>query len=175
MGPIQPRRMAACVFLALMAPALLGATTNTSNFFERVLAAHNRERTTTGSPPLEWDDSLASGAQRWAEYLARSGRFAHSPDEPDAEPIGENIWGGTATRYQPEAMVDLWVAEKRFFKPGTFPENSTSGRVQDVSHYTQLVWRSSQHVGCGLSRGEREDILVCRYSEAGNVMGERPV
>ena len=175
MGPVQSKRLAACAFLSLAAPVLLGATSNDTSFFERVVAAHNRERAATGSPPLKWDEDLARGARQWAAYLARSGRFAHSPDEPGSMPIGENIWGGTAARYQPEAMVDLWVAEKRYFKPGTFPQNSTSGRVEDVSHYTQLIWRSSQHVGCGVSRGANEDILVCRYSEAGNIVGQRPV
>jgi hypothetical protein len=168
-------RAGACVVLVIAAPALSGATANTSNFFDRVVAAHNRERDAAGAPPLVWDEKLAAGARSWATHLAKTGEFAHSPDEPGAEPIGENIWGGTATRYSPEAMVSLWVAEKRFFKPGTFPDNSTTGDVRDVGHYTQLVWRSSRAVGCGVSRGEREDILVCRYAAAGNMIGERPL
>lgn len=168
------QKLAAAALLALATPALVGATDNNSNFFQRVVAAHNRERSTSGTPPLMWDESLAKGAREWADHLARTDRFAHSPDEPGAEAIGENIWGGTAARYQPEAMVSLWVAEKKFFKLGTFPENSTTGNVQDVSHYTQLMWRSSRKVGCGVSRGAREDILVCRYASAGNIIGQRP-
>jgi len=171
---IRIGRLAGAAMLALIAPSLLGATDNRSNFFQRVLAAHNRERSVSGSPALEWDEGLASGAHEWADHLAKTGQFAHSPDEPGARPIGENIWGGTAASYQPEAMVDLWVAEKRFFKLGTFPENSTTGDVSDVSHYTQLMWRTSRKVGCGVARGKGDDILVCRYSSAGNMIGERP-
>jgi hypothetical protein len=167
-------RVIGCLFLALAAPSLSGATDTNASFFDRVLAAHNRERDATGAPPLVWDETLAAGAREWATHLARTGQFAHSPDDAGAEPIGENIWGGTATRYPPEAMVGLWVAEKRFFKPGAFPNNSTTGDAKDVSHYTQLVWRSSRAVGCGVSRGAREDILVCRYAAAGNMIGERP-
>ncbi len=52
--------------------------------------------------------------------------------------------------------------------------NSTTGRVEDVGHYTQLVWRATSQVGCAEATGTREDILVCRYAEAGNWRGERP-
>jgi hypothetical protein len=172
---IVKTKIVSAVLLAAVAPVLGGAVGMDTNFYGRVVAAHNRERDAVGAPPLVWDSSLAAGAQAWADHLARTGQFAHSPDDPAAPPVGENIWGGTASRYQPEAMVDLWIAEKKYFKPGTFPANSTTGDVHDVSHYTQLVWSSSQRVGCGVSRGAREDILVCRYSRAGNVMGQRPL
>ena len=139
-----------------------------------MLAAHNRERTAAGVEPLQWDERLADSAADWADYLAATGRFEHSPDDPGAKPEGENLWAGTPARFQPEAMVGLWVAEKRHFKPGVFPDNSRSGRVEEVSHYTQLMWRRSGMVGCALRRGRGEDVLVCRYSAAGNVIGERP-
>jgi hypothetical protein len=168
-------RTVASVLLSLTAPALMGSTTVEAGFYGQILAAHNRERDAMGAPALVWDSQLAEGAQEWAGYLAKTGRFAHSPDEPGAEPVGENIWGGTAAHYGPDAMVNLWIAEKRYFRAGTFPANSTTGDVHDVSHYTQLVWKTSRKVGCGISRGAREDILVCRYSAAGNVIGQRPL
>ena len=71
-------------------------------------------------------------------------------------------------------MVTLWLAEKQYFKTGTFPHNSTSGKVQDVSHYTQLIWRKTDKVGCALSDAGPEEILVCRYSRPGNIIGEKP-
>jgi hypothetical protein len=36
------------------------------------------------------------------------------------------------------------------------------------------MWRKSGAVGCALARSQVEDVLVCRYSQAGNVIGERP-
>jgi hypothetical protein len=128
-----------------------------------------------GVPPLKWDPQLASEAQIWANHLAKTGNFEHSPDRPGSKPIGENIWGGTPDRYDPEAMVGLWIDEKRHFKLGTFPANSRTGQVQDVSHYTQLVWRASGQVGCALRRGRTEEVLVCRYSAAGNIIGQQPL
>ena len=163
------------VGLALLAcPLLIGATNLQSNLEARLLASHNRERSMLGLPMLRWDPALASGARAWSDYLARSGNFAHSPNDPQELPIGENIWGGTSNRFSPEEMVGLWISEKARFRSGTFPAVSRTGNVADVSHYTQLVWRETSRVGCALSHGIKEDVLVCRYSNAGNVMGNRP-
>jgi hypothetical protein len=146
------------------------------NFEERLLAAHNRERDAMGVEALRWDPVLARSARDWARYLARSGKFEHSPDSPwysDAE--GENLWAGSVGYYQPEAMVGLWTAEKRDFKTGVFPNNSRDGNVENVSHYTQLIWSRTGVVGCALEPNGKEDVLVCRYSQAGNVPGQRPI
>ena len=48
-----------------------------------------------------------------------------------------------------------------------------TGKVADVGHYTQLMWRDTHDVGCAVATGNREDVLVCRYSSAGNYVGER--
>jgi uncharacterized protein YkwD len=142
-------------------------------FDRRILAAHNRERQTLGLEPLNWNPALAQSAQRWADHLAQTGRFEHAPENHVA-PEGENLWAGTKGYYTPEAMVDAWIREKRFFRPGTFPDNSTTGRVEDIGHYTQVVWRATREVGCAEATSAGEDILVCRYAEAGNYRGEQP-
>ena len=126
-----------------------------------------------GIEPLYWNPSLAASARQWAEHLAETQRFEHAPERP-TDPEGENLWAGTRGYYAVEAMVDGWVREKRYFHPGRFPFNSTTGRVADVGHYTQLVWRRTRQVGCAIATGTVEDVMVCRYAEAGNYLGERP-
>jgi uncharacterized protein YkwD len=155
------------------APFMIGATGLTSNADIRLLASHNRERAALGIPPLRWDPELAAGARQWADRLVRNGSFHHAP-ENIAQPQGENLWAGTRGAFAVEAMVGAWVRERRYFKPGTFPNNSITGRVADVDHYTQLMWRDTNAVGCAIARGAQEDVLVCRYSQAGNYIGERP-
>ncbi len=163
--------------LALLcaSPVLVGSAGFRTNFDDRLLAAQNQARADMGVRPLQWNEQLAKDAKVWADRLAETGKFEHSPDEPGVEPQGENLWAGTPGAYQPESMVGLWVAEKRDYKPGVFPNNSRSGDVANVSHYTQIVWRETTHVGCSMTRGLREEVLVCRYSTPGNVMGQRPV
>lgn len=160
--------------LALSSPLLMGGTVARADFDQRLLASHNAERAAMGVPPLAWNDKLASEARGWADQLAATGRFEHSPDAPGQSPEGENLWAGTPRAYSPEAMVGLWVSEKKDYRPGVFPNNSRSGDVEQVGHYTQLIWRGSDQVGCATAVGRDEEFLVCRYSGAGNVYGMRP-
>ena len=168
-------RIAVAALGALAAPFLVSATGLTSNLDARLLAAHNRERQQAGVASLGWTSDLAASAQAWAEHLAATGGFEHAPADARADGReGENLWAGTRGYYSAEAMVGLWISEKTIYRPGLFPHNSRSGDVADVGHYTQLMWRRTSEVGCGLARGREEDVLVCRYSRAGNVHGERP-
>jgi hypothetical protein len=153
---------------------LIGGTATRADFNQRLLQAHNAERTAAGVPALAWNAALAADAKVWADRLAATGRFEHSPDEPGKPLEGENLWAGTPRAFSPEAMVHLWVAEKSDYHPGVFPNISRSGDLERVGHYTQMIWRSSRQVGCASAVGAREEFLVCRYSQAGNVYGERP-
>lgn len=160
--------------LTLASPLMMGGTVERADFNQRVLAAQNAERAAVGVPMLAWDAKLAADARVWADELAKTGRFEHSPDQPGQEPQGENLWAGTPRAFAPEAMVKLWLAEKSDYRPGVFPNNSRSGDVENVGHYTQVIWRASHQVGCATAVGRDEEFLVCRYSEAGNVIGQRP-
>ena len=148
---VRQRSWLRAVLLIAAAPLVMGSLGPRTNFNDRILAAHNRERSKLAVSPLHWDAELAAGAAHWARHLSISGRFEHSPDDAGNEPQGENLWGGTAGYYQPEKMVALWIEEKRHYKAGTFPNNSRSGRVEDVSHYTQLVWARTNRVGCAVN------------------------
>lgn len=169
------KRVALALGLAAAAPSLLATSDPTGNLAARVLAAHNRERAALDIRPLRWNPTLAADAAAWGRHLAAVGRLVHYQEAPDDDdPQGENLWAGTKGHYGLEAMVGLWIAEKRNFRPGIFPANSRTGDLEDVGHYTQLVWRSSGEVGCALVHGRADDFFVCRYAEGGNVLGEAP-
>ncbi|HYJ31358.1 MAG TPA: CAP domain-containing protein [Allosphingosinicella sp.] len=142
-----------------------------SNLAGRIVALHNRERAQVGAPPLAWDPGLAAAAAAYGPALAARGRLAHSPVESRAGQ-GENLWMGTAGAFPVEEMVGGWAAEKSVFVPGTVPNVSRSGHFGDVGHYAQMIWRTTNRVGCALYRGRAADFLICRYSPAGNVVGE---
>ena len=160
--------------LALLSVPLAGSTGLHNAFDSRVLAAHNRERTAAGIAPLAWSDDLAADAADWAATLADMNDLEHAEDSDPDDPQGENLWLGTRAAYTPEEMVGGWIEEKRHFKPGIFPNNSRTGNLEDVGHYTQLMWRETARVGCAKSGNGENEVLVCRYASAGNVVGERP-
>jgi cysteine-rich secretory family protein len=160
--------------LLLCSPLLMGGTVARADFNSRLLDAQNAQRSAMHVPPLAWNEGLASDARQWARELAVTGRFEHSPDGSGEDPQGENLWAGTPRAFSPEAMIALWGAERHDYRPGVFPNNSRSGDVENVGHYTQMIWRSTRQVGCATAVGRHEEVLVCRYSQAGNVYGERP-
>jgi hypothetical protein len=175
LGKTKMAKLAGAMALTLAAPFALGSTGLDNNLQERLLAGHNRERAALGIQPLMWNALLERDARLYAEHLVKVGYLVHSEDDPaETDPQGENLWAGTRGYYGPEQMVGLWVDEKKDYKSGIFPNNSRSGDLENVAHYTQVVWRSSRAVGCAVARGKADDFLVCRYAEGGNVIGERP-
>ncbi len=145
---------------------------------QRLLEAHNRERLRLGIPPLKWSDKLARQSLEWAQQLTQIDGLEHSDTADYVDPVsgeeGENLWRGTKGYYTPEQMVNLWVDERKIFINGPFPRNSTTGQWRDVGHYTQLVWRTTTEVGCAIASSQEDEVLVCRYLEGGNVIGEKP-
>ncbi|MFL6861470.1 MAG: CAP domain-containing protein [Allosphingosinicella sp.] len=146
-----------------------GASGRTTSLEARLLAAHNRERAEAGLPAMQWDAALAGEAAGWAGRLAAADTLEHDEGAQD----GENLWLGTRGAYTPEQMVGLWAAEKAHYRPGPIPAVSDTGDFEDVGHYTQLMWRETDRVGCALAAGRRDEVLVCRYRQLGNVEGER--
>ncbi len=169
-----------CVFLmiagsssAIGAPAPVFAP-HTPAFSARILESHNAERKRVGVPLLAWDAKLATDAASWASHIAASGKFEHAPIN-DRDPEGENLWIGTQGAYSPEEMVGAWIEERADFVAGIFPRVTRTTHWEDVGHYTQLIWRTTSRVGCALAHNLNNDILVCRYADPGNWIGENPL
>jgi uncharacterized protein YkwD len=140
------------------------------DFANMVLAVHNRERAAVHVDPLVWSNKVAAGAKLWAEHLVATGEFAHS-SYTDRNGTGENLAArAPSTTAVPLAQMQQgWVAEKNSYqgKPSATGTNVTG-------HYTQMVWRATTAVGCGTASGGAgggRDVLVCRYSPAGNTGG----
>lgn len=137
----------------------------------KMMSAHNQARREYGVGPLAWDPSLARDAAVYAQRLARSGRFEHDAQVGRKPKQGENLWVGTRTAYSYADMVGLLIDERRYFRPGRFPAVSRTGDWSQVAHYTQIVWPTTQRVGCATASNRSSDYLVCRYLPAGNVVG----
>ena len=132
-----------------------------------ILATHNAYRIAVGEDPLVWSTELASYAQDWANYLVANNLFEHSYGL-----YGENLAAGPLTDSQ---LVDLWGAEKQYFKCGTFPDVSTTGNWRDVGHYTQMIWPDTEECGCGIASSSTypySKVLVCEYNPPGNFIGQ---
>ncbi|MFM9937429.1 MAG: CAP domain-containing protein [Novosphingobium sp.] len=139
---------------------------------ERLLAGHNAERQRLGLRPLVWSAKLAAHAKKWSQALAVSDMFEHSTSGAEGGE-GENLWFGSKDDYTPEEMVGFFIEEGKLFKRGVFPDVTTTSRWEDVGHYTQMIWQNTRELGCAITSNPRRDILVCRYSPMGNIVGQK--
>lgn len=129
-----------------------------------LLDAHNSARARVGCPPLVWSRGLASEARHWADQLLATHTFAQQPNDPH----GENLFlisGGIVTSAE---VVQTWVAERGDYNP------NTNTCVGVCGHYTQVVWRTTREVGCGMALDGYREVWVCEYDPPGNVAGVRP-
>ena len=161
------KRLFSLSLLAAVAMPAPAAKVGDSSFATRILALHNRERAAVGTPPLVWDPLLAQSAASYGPTLMQLRRLVHSPraTRPGQR---ENLAMATTGYLNDLQLAGMWVAEKHHFAPGLFPNVSRTGNWEDVSHYTQMVWKGTTHVGCALYRGGGNDYLICRYSPPGN-------
>jgi hypothetical protein len=133
---------------------------------ERILDAHNRER--AESARRRWSDAkLAADAASSGPALAALRHLVHSPREnrPGQRENLAMAWHGTLSA---EQLVGMWTREKLLLTPGMFP---WTGQLEDVAHYTQMVWPTTTHVGCAIFEADW-DYLICRYSPPGNKDGQ---
>lgn len=116
-----------------------------------ILRYHNTYRARHCVPPMKWSAALADSARVWA----RKCTFSH-----EGTGQGENLAWGTAL--SGKSAVDLWygeISKYNFAAPGF---SMTTG------HFTQVVWRSSQRLGCVVAVCGGQNFWVCRYSPVGN-------
>ena len=164
-------RVVISLFFAFL--VLCSITTAGSSNAE-ILSVMNKYRAEVGSPPLVYSDSLESGAQEWANYLAKNALFQHS----DA---GEILFMGTSGHYTWTDAINSWGSEKKNFIYGPFGDSSsTTGHWYDVGHYTYMIWYNSAQCGCGKATGyypsysSNMDVFACRISPPGNYFGQYP-
>jgi uncharacterized protein YkwD len=129
-----------------------------------IVNAHNLIRSKIGVPPLVWSDEAARVAQTWANTLLATGDFAHSGDRQ----YGENLYEATGFSPTPDHVVKAWAAEARNYE---YQSNTCSSMC---GHYTQLIWKATTMVGCGVAKDAKRELWVCDYTPFGNIFGERP-
>lgn len=145
-------------------------------FAQSFLDAHNEARATAtptpspALPELAWSTSLAETAQAWAERCV----FEHSSND-----YGENLAVLSARDVDADTaaeVVGLWDGERADYDYGS---NGCAAGAQ-CGHYTQLVWRDTVNVGCGVADCANiggfgpGTLWVCNYDPPGNWLGERP-
>lgn len=128
------------------------------NAAQQALAKHNELRAQHCVPELQWDAQIAAVAQAWADQCV----WQHSGNRS----YGENLAMATSGYRTAGQMVQDWYNEIGQYNFG-------AGQYSDqTGHFTQVVWRSSTKLGCGIASCNGNDLLVCNYAVPGNIQGQ---
>nr|GMC52912.1 G-type lectin S-receptor-like serine/threonine-protein kinase SD2-5 [Ipomoea batatas] len=151
-----------------------------------ILALHNDVRREVGVGPLEWDSSL----ENYAKNLLLHSRNQCYPDV-QSNRYGMNLGRSSSARsgfinddyadYFSEnfdlenSTLGSWIDEKDVYGI----ESNSCVAKQECMHYTQMVWHSSDRLGCAAvscksSETTRQVTLLCLYDPPGNAAGEYP-
>ena len=91
-----------------------------------------------------------------------------------AEGYGENLafYSGANPQQTIDTLEGTGYATEQWYNeidtPGYDFENPGYNTNPGTGHFTQVVWKGSERLGCGVSGS----YLVCRYEPAGNYLGE---
>jgi pathogenesis-related protein 1 len=148
---------------------------------DAIVATHNKWRAQVGVGELSYSPELEVSAQAWANHLKQTNQCKMRHSSPEGH-YGENLfWASALTwsdgrrelqKVSSEKPVDSWGSEKLDY---SYAKNSCElGKM--CGHYTQMVWRTSSKVGCAMAVCEdsQEQVWVCQYQPAGNLVGSKP-
>ncbi|KAK3937603.1 putative scp-like extracellular protein [Diplogelasinospora grovesii] len=167
---------------AASSPALASPT----DFASTALYHHNIHRFNHSAPALTWGESYAS----YAATIAANCVFQHNMTVGGGG-YGQNIamWASSgdaqalgANTAMAQAATDMWYnGEVTKWPAADYGKpNPDFTNFEQWGHFSQLVWKSSQQVGCAsqycppgtMAPGMGSWFTVCNYYPPGNMGGE---
>lgn len=160
------------------APVGGGPETTLERVRREALEMHNIYRKRHGVPPLVLNDKINRYSQWWAEKMAATRKFEHSPSKKRPN-YGENIYYSGSTDFKPgnvkggtsiTAFYDE-IKDYDYIQPGQRKKNGGQ-----IGHFTQVVWRNSEELGVGMATTKNGKMgyvyICCNYSPPGNWIGD---
>jgi len=124
------------------------------------LSLHNAHRKQYKMPSVVWDSGVANSAKSWANSLANAcGGISHS-----SSPYGENVASQSGFSSVDSVVSSQWVfSEANCYSAGSC--SCTCG------HFTQVLWKTTEYIGCGTASCGNKYYFVCQYVRPGNCNG----
>ncbi|KAL1301085.1 hypothetical protein HN51_045713 [Arachis hypogaea] len=136
------------------------------------LEIHNNARASVGVGPLKWEPMLEMEAY---EFLHQHIVVFCSKEVPVARYVsmGHNIARELGSKnFSGIDAVRTWVAQKK-----NYNHTSNSCVGGECRGYTQVVWKTTTHVGCARVMCDNKNagiVVSCVYFPPGNIPALRP-
>ena len=131
-----------------------------------ILTNHNYHRKRHQVDELERNSEIEQVAQSYSEYLASIETMKHSGNGKYGENL-YNCWSSNGICITGEKASQMWYDEVKQYN---FNNPGFSG---GTGHFTQLVWKGSKQIGCGVACSINNKCYVtCNYYPPGNVLSQ---
>ena len=157
------------IFLISNLPSIILFDTMALN--KLYLEEHNKYRKMHGVPVLQLDNLLIRYATAYAEslaknpndnYLVPSGNYYEGDQK-----LGENLFQCNKVTISMENLtypLSVWYNEKEFYN------FNTNAGEKGTANFTQMVWKNTKKMGCGIGqKTETSYKVVCYYLPQGNI------
>ncbi|TQW00623.1 hypothetical protein V2A60_001689 [Cordyceps javanica] len=154
------------------------------SYQDTAIKYHNAYREDHSAGGLEWDATLA----QYAANTAQSCKMEHDMKQgkDDGRKYGQNLatYGsdklGSIEKEIGRAVAEGWYSEVKNYNFYGMADPPANAPLQDYGHFSQLVWKGSQKVGCATQRckpgtlygGFDSYLTVCNYDPPGNYQGQ---
>ncbi|KAK7612960.1 CAP domain-containing protein [Phyllosticta citricarpa] len=122
---------------------------------KQLMAYHNVHRTFHGACSLLYDPALAKTAQA----AANTCKFQHQMTGDNGQNIAEQSASGNIAA----GTVSMWYEEGS--------KTNYQGGNMEQGHYTQVLWKGTYALGCGVKNCGQMTLVFCNYAPAGNMIG----
>ena len=152
----------------------LGAIANFDweRYYYEIVSYHNVLREKHGVPPLTTDPKLEKYAEETVIDSLYIGTFKRGESYRDGEYLGQNLYLGIGNPYTGRYLTNYWYSENAYYN--YYSGSSKNGDI--VNHFTQMIWKTTQKIGCAYTVGRWKTYdecyyICCYYSPGGNLPG----
>lgn len=133
-----------------------------------ILERHNFLRAQHQAGKLERDSQLEAMAQAQSEYLANTLKtLQYKEDKYNDEFVGQNLYKclNCEASHAGKGALDYWYDDE-----APVYDYKDPGFSQDTAQFTQIVWKSTKKLGCGIACNAEDKAcyVLCYYYPHGN-------
>ncbi|RWS07340.1 hypothetical protein B4U79_00425 [Dinothrombium tinctorium] len=160
-----------CTLFSPFAAAIKTEDNTDLLFLSDCLWQHNYYRRLHSAPEVSFDVDLIRFANERAKAMAVGNITDIDDQSHDDLKYGVNsAWNIGSEQVNCRSIVDLWYREVKFFN---FKKILMKNR--NTNHFTQLVWKSTDKIGCSQIYADSPIpgvYTVCAYYPKGNIKSE---
>lgn len=155
------------ILLISLLIAINAVTLDLETIRSEMLTRHNYYRAQHQVNDLTRVAAIEAIAQNYSNYLASINSLSHSSNYYLGSKLGENLYYGPKYSTIGINTVDAWYEEVINY------DFNNPGYKSGIGHFTQVVWKGSQQLGCGIGCNSNNYCFVtCNYYPGGNILSQ---